>query len=256
MKVIPMLFKTELVLALLEGRKTVTRRHANLSKKSIKQGVSLSDIKKVCRSREDHLFSAVLSDKFDHIGTFDVPCRVGDLIYVRETFMPDPDADHDSWDEHELSYFEWAGCDSSPQFLPEALKTNEYCIYKANGPVDGRWIPSIHMPRWANRITLKVTDVRIERVKEITEEQAMREGCNIASATVGVDEKGWCVSEPRFFFGSFKSSNVRPSAKEAFRDLWRSIYCDWFMNPYVWVIEFEVIHKNIDQVISEMEAEA
>lgn len=252
MKVIPMLFQTELVRALLEGRKTVTRRPL-----TIEAGWELKD-RKLTKITSSHpkkgkwgalIRKETFDDKYQH-DIVTAPCFVGDLIYVRETFMPDPDADHDSWDEHELSYFEWAGCDSSPQFLPDALKTPEHCIYKANGPVDGKWTPSIHMPRWASRLTLKVIDVRIEQVQDITEQQAQNEGFRFHSL---YNEWGGLEVHP-------DSRSHAPQwrwyekASHAFKYLWNNIYNNWDQNPYVWVIEFEVIHKNVDQVISEMEA--
>ncbi|TKF76618.1 hypothetical protein FCV62_17450 [Vibrio kanaloae] len=231
MKAIPMLFQTELVRALLEGRKTVTRRPA---KTSYERGMTGP----VIRGKNGEV--SVLS--FAPIAGLCPFGNVGDLIYVRETFMPDPDADHDAWNEHELSYFEWAGCDSSPQFLPDALKTTEHCIYKTNGPIDGKWTPSIHMPRWASRLTLKVTNVHIERVQDISEEQAIKEGmptdeeCQKLAVESGI---GW-YQKPAIWF----------------KNAWNSIYNNWDQNPYVWVIEFEVIHKNVDQVINEMKVTA
>ncbi|MGR5294779.1 hypothetical protein ACPV5U_08735 [Vibrio mediterranei] len=227
MKTIPMLFQTELVEALLDGRKTVTRRPV---KTCYERGMNGP----VVRGKDGTV--SVLS--FAPIARLCPFGNVGDLIYVRETFMPDPDTDHDAWDEHELSYFEWAGCDSSPQFLPNALKTTEHCLYKANGPIDGKWTPSIHMPRWASRLTLKVTDVRIERVQDITEDQAKSEG--IAPG----------------FTNEFGKCPVVPNYRDGFCRTWNKIYNDWQLNPYVWVIEFEVIHQNIDKYLSSLEVEA
>ncbi|MFM2589429.1 hypothetical protein [Vibrio sp. TBV020] len=253
MKAIPMLFQTELIRALLEGRKTVTRRPVDKKKHEFIRFMGSSD--KECSNLEFlGLNYAKWKDDNDKVrgpeylvycteypeeGIVPIgqgPAQKGDLIYVRETFMADPDTDHDSWNDHELSYFEWAGCDSSPQFLPDALKTTEHCIYKANGPIDGKWIPSIHMPRWASRLTLKVTDVRIEQLKDITEEQAKNEGM----APGFTNEFGKCPVVPNYRDGFFRT--------------WNNIYNNWDQNPYVWVIEFEVIHKNVDLVISEMEA--
>lgn len=229
MKTIPMLFQTELVEALLDGRKTVTRRPV---KTCYERGMNGP----VVRGKDGTV--SVLS--FAPIARLCPFGNVGDLIYVRETFMPDPDTDHDAWDEHELSYFEWAGCSSSPQFLPEDLKTTEHCIYKANGPIDGKWTPSIHMPRWASRLTLKVTGVRIERVQDITEDQAEKEG----------------FVNDLYFAPHPHTGKFGHSAFTYFQKAWSSIYGDWDDNPYVWVIEFEVIHQNIDKYISSLEVAA
>jgi hypothetical protein len=89
-----------------------------------------------------------------------------------------------------------------------------------------KWHPSIHMPREAARLFLKVTDVRVERLQDILEEDAAREGC-----------------------GPFLHSKTSTCAKQDFMHLWQQIYdgdinkC-WVLNPWVWVIEFERVNKN------------
>lgn len=214
MKAVPMIFNTEMVQALADGRKTVTRRPVKLSLHSVKQGVTLKDIVKVCRSKEEHLFSAVLNDNFDHVGTFSVPCRTGDLIYVRETFAT---LGHNDYQE------------VSPRNRSDVhevrFKASERDAI-ANCPdweVRGyHWRPSIHMPRWASRITLKITSVRIEQLTALRKSRGsvIREGFD-----------NW----PQF------------------KHVWESIYGQSHPNDYVWVIEFEVIHKNVDEVLREMD---
>ncbi|EML4684956.1 hypothetical protein R0C75_002121, partial [Citrobacter amalonaticus] len=121
---------------------------------------------------------------------------VGDRIWVRETFSPVPD--------HE----EPAGCSA--------------LLYAAdgNGPY-GKWVPSIHMPRWASRLTLEITGVRVERLRDLSEDDAKSEG--ITPPSCGV-LPGW-------------------EYRINFRDLWMSIYGadNWEANPWVWVIEFKVV---------------
>jgi uncharacterized protein YhfF len=85
------------------------------------------------------------------------------------------------------------------------------------------------MPRWASRLTLKVTDVRIEQVQSITKEQAQAEGVRPTGCTKGY----W---------------------RSAYQRIWNSIYGNWDQNPYVWVIEFEVIHQNVDVYLTSQEA--
>jgi hypothetical protein len=80
---------------------------------------------------------------------------------------------------------------------------------------------------------LKVTDVRIERVQDITDEQAKAEGCWHGIGGGEVD--------------------LAVSPQDHFPTLWESLYGNWNQNPYVWVIEFEVIHKNVDSVVSAMQ---
>ncbi|EKA7416329.1 hypothetical protein QUO08_003434 [Vibrio parahaemolyticus] len=220
MKVIPMIFNTEMVEALLDGRKTVTRR-------PIKRFGEFNFVVESSQTKECY----VTSENSPHQKWLKFPINIDDLIYVRETFCPDPDCDHDSWDDHELSFFEWNNCGCSAAFLPDALKTNEHCLFKAGGFPDLKWTPSIHMPRWASRLTLRVTDVRIERIKDITDEQARAEGCWYG---VGGGEVDLAVPP-----------------QDHFPTLWDSIYQNWDENPYVWVIEFEAIHQNVDKVVSE-----
>ncbi len=120
--------------------------------------------------------------------------KPGDRIWVRETFSTVPDHD------------EPVGCSA--------------LLYAAdgNGPY-GKWTPSIHMPRWASRILLEITDVRVERLNSISEEDAKDEGAPTEC----------CVIGDKHFLG--------------FRSLWKSIYGDegWQANPWVWVIEFKRI---------------
>nr|HDC4293758.1 hypothetical protein [Enterobacter hormaechei] len=121
---------------------------------------------------------------------------VGDRIWVRETFSQVPD--------HE----EPAGCSA--------------ILYAAdgNGPY-GKWVPSIHMPRWASRLTLEITCVRVERLRDLSEDDAKSEGITPPSGGV---LPGW-------------------EYRINFRDLWMSIYGadNWEANPWVWVIEFKVV---------------
>jgi len=98
----------------------------------------------------------------------------------------------------------------------------------------GKWRPSIHMPRWASRINLLVNDVRLERVQEITEENAGAEG------VFKDDDPHWLPSyeDP--------DSGENPSYKNSFEFLWDSIYgkkpgLAWNNNPWVWVADFEVM---------------
>jgi uncharacterized protein YqfB (UPF0267 family) len=204
MKVKPMIFNTEMVKALLDGRKTVTRRPVKLSKHSLKQGVTLKDIVKVCRSKEDHLFSAVLNNNFDHVGTFSVPFRVGDLLYVRETFRLYNNSDECGCSDH---------CSCPPTGTP--------LYFSTHNDGESKWKPSIHMPRSISRITLKVTDIRIEKLNDLrkSDEQVKKEGFD---------------SWPQF------------------KHVWESIYGQSKPNDYVWVIEFEVIHQNVDKYLSSL----
>ena len=205
----PILFNTEMVRAILDGRKTTTRRvinpqpichGANITFKPHNNDFSLSAEKGwlCCRTcGHDPEYSREGVDVAHH---WKPPYFKGDILYVRETFNSD-------WCDH--------------------------TIYKADGgsakdagyAKEPRWHPSIHMPKEAARIFLRVTGVRAERLQDITEEQAKKEG--------------------------FKSNGISiVGARCEFVELWNSTIkkqdldkYGWNANPYVWVIEFERCEK-------------
>lgn len=92
-------------------------------------------------------------------------------------------------------------------------------IYRADGEIKMSWRPSIHMPRWASRITLEIVRVWVERVQEITKEGAKADGCC-----------GGHGSIPGYAFSA--------TPREHFRHIWQSIYGTWEANPFVWAVEF------------------
>lgn len=187
MAIKPILFNTDMVRAILDGRKSCTRR--------IVKGFIPNDAvwgytaftPKGCISCRG-TFADGYGEKF-----FKLPYQPGDILYVRETFIQA--AAHTFW--YKANFELW---------MPEGL----------------RWKPSIHMPKEAARIWLKVTELRVEQLQEITEVQAQAEGCNSGLLT------GACT------------------ARGQFEDLWNSTikksdldYYGWSANPWVWVIEFE-----------------
>lgn len=129
------------------------------------------------------------------------PYQKGDLLYVRETFNSD-------WCDHTIY---------------KADGGSAKAVGYAKGP---KWRPSIHMPKEAARIFLRVTGVRVERLYDITEEQAISEGFNSDMQICG------------------QNSTPAGGAKQAFMWTWQRLYdndikCCWVANPWVWVIEFE-----------------
>lgn len=174
-------------------------------------------------------------EKFDTEKCITYKCpfgKLGSLIYVRETFgFHDPD------------YYNY--------------ETPMDVVYLAelNRPVTRmpeKWKPSIHMPRWASRLTLKINSVRVERIQDISEEDAMKEGIKSYPFTP-CDGFPICSGFTHLQNDDGKSS-LHPSATKAFEKLWFSVYPkSWNKNEWVWVIDFEVIHKNIDAVLAEME---
>lgn len=197
-----MIFNGEMVRAILDGRKTQTRR------------VMKPQPEPCPAPRGGHWWPSNVFKTMLHVeeemqngkggwgGLVGDACPfgdVGDRIWVRET---------------------WAEAGASAPDLK---------LYRANYPAhvpahyenvppaeDVRWTPSIHMPRWASRILLEITDVRVEQLNDISEEDARSEGISGSSAR---------------------------DVKEAYAALWRSIYGSdsWRDNPWVWVIEFKRI---------------
>lgn len=98
-------------------------------------------------------------------------------------------------------------------------------------PFEGRWTPSIYMPRWASRITLEITGVRVERLQGITEGDAHSEGA-----------ADWAAAHAERMFGL---GNKFVSARAAFQHLWESINGtgSWDLNPWVWVVEFKRVEQ-------------
>ncbi|EIW9287351.1 MULTISPECIES: morphogenetic protein [Klebsiella] len=201
-----MIFNAEMVRALLSGRKTQTRRIIKPQPEATLSG-SLSG-KWLSRP-----LNGLLLPKIEDIAIHCPFGVVGDRIWVRETFQG-PLFDYDLMDSY---------CKD-----PTPFEKPEFCVYKADGvpapefyDADDElhccWRPSIHMPRWACRILLEITNVRVERLKSISDGDAIREGCSTADMM-----SGDCVAD-------------------VFARLWASIYGSdsWNANPWVWVIEFK-----------------
>lgn len=205
-----MIFNAEMVRALLSGRKTQTRRIIKPQPEATLSG-SLSG-KWLSRP-----LNGLLLPKIEDIAIHCPFGVVGDRIWVRETFQG-PLFDYDLMDSY---------CKD-----PTPFEKPEFCVYKADGvpapefyDADDElhccWRPSIHMPRWASRILLEITNVWVERLKSISDGDAIREGCSTADM-----KSGDCVAD-------------------VFARLWASIYGDesWNSNPWVWVIEFKRIEE-------------
>ncbi|EPT9728173.1 hypothetical protein ACVTT1_001257 [Vibrio cholerae] len=213
MKVVPMIFNTDMVKALMAGDKRVTRRPVKIDYERGMNGP-------VVRGRNGEV--SVLG--FAPIAGLCPFVNFGDLIYVRETFRLFNHSDECGCSDY---------CSCPPSGTP---------FYFANcgGDSESKWKPSIHMPRAASRLTLKITDVRIERVQDITEEQCRKEGVEHIDGQFDIHQ----LSEmAKTFDGTLED------AKALFACLWDSIYQNWKENPYVWVIEFEVIHQNVDKYL-------
>ena len=233
----PILFNTEMVRAILDGRKTVTRRAV---KPPALDRFVVDDDGILLGSCD---FSAY-PDIFDlYPSVDDAPYKPGDIIYVRETWFHE---------EHMQDLTE-----GSPD-LPSGRYSHRY-IFKADNPeypitvgagATG-WHPSIHMPKEAARLFLRVTDVRAERLQGITEDQAKAEGIYQLPEGAGFDAGRWTYAHNPYESSSLgKVWSKDEGARNCFRWIWDSTIkpkdrerYGWEANPWVWVIEFERISK-------------
>ncbi|HBZ3404375.1 TPA: hypothetical protein MG645_01355 [Klebsiella pneumoniae] len=227
-----MIFNGEMVRAILDGRKTQTRRiMAPQPADDIERGIFPNPEVIGWKSSRRHKHGSTTAH-FCHYG------KPGDRIWVRETWGV---VSHAFSDDGLM--IDWVP-DRPATAIHEMPFGNGYysgyAIYAADGDFtwgdddgyeDGRscWKPSIHMPRAASRILLEITDVRVERLNAISEEDARAEGI--------ID--GGCLNcgEPE----PCGCANPEPDATDAFAYLWQSIYGqeNWNADPWVWVIEFK-----------------
>lgn len=216
MKERPMLFNGEMVRAILDGRKTQTRRVMKVQPEPSK-------------TREgDFWFSSKKLESMVHISDFNpgnnvlVDChlfyqehccpfgQVGDRLWVRETFRL-------------FDKYQECGCSDFPCNCP----SHGAPIYRAShNDCEDKWTPSIHMPRTACRLVLEITGVRVERLGDISEKDALAEGLSSdATVTESGDDYTGLYASDRFSY------------------TWQKIYGQksWLENPWVWVITFKCV---------------
>ncbi|HDE1970509.1 TPA: hypothetical protein PCF58_004834 [Klebsiella pneumoniae] len=192
-----MIFNAEMVRALLDGRKTQTRRPIKWKQTRFTE----------IGEREDGS-KWPWSEDAEHACDFWHPCpfgAVGDRIWVREAFRVHSRAT----DVATLAY-------KASERNSWTEQTRRVPVAVCNKPATPeKWTPSLHMPRWASRILLEITGVRVERLRSMSQDDARAEGVIAASGPM--------------------------EAGLAFRELWESIYGEesWKANPWVWVIEFK-----------------
>ena len=227
MAIKPILFNTEMVRAILDGRKSCTRR---LVKPEPQGYFEVS---------EEPLY---VYDTDGKQGKITPPYQPGDILYVRETFAWQP-----CWDCGMDA--EQGGCEHEAERRLHDKKKEHGCyMYRASCedneyPSADTWHPSIHMKKDIARIWLKVTDVRVERLQEITEEQACMEGTDPWDEAC-YENNGW---HPTF---SDPDSGGDPNMIDGFHKLWNSTIkksdldrYGWDANPWVWAIEYERCEK-------------
>ncbi|EMO5815975.1 hypothetical protein SBK02_004390 [Raoultella planticola] len=225
-----MIFNGEMVRALLSGRKTQTRRPIKWRQTRATEIAEREDGSKWPWSEDT-----------ENVCDYWHPCpfgNVGDRLWVRETFacLGNEDGCAIDWNDNlvkgggpESARIYRASCEQKPGNYG-LWSIPDDAFWKPHTDemqFEGAWVPSIHMPRWASRILLEITDVRVERLNSISQEDAQAEGLELT---------GW-----RPTYSDPDSGGEVMTPYDNFAELWSSIYGDesWQANPWVWVIEFK-----------------
>ena len=220
MKEKPILFSGPMVRAILEGRKTQTRRVVNPQPDMTCESFVAHGNEWLPRVTAEE--NGELVTRGDVYGRLSCPYgQPGDKLWVRET-----------WGVHECIHeaYQRDRCQVGVGLLH--YKADEGCH-----PVK-RWRPSIHMPRWASRIALEVTAVRVERLASLTVADAVAEGIGERRGRIGPWSGALMYGLP-----DWKMDECHVTAREAYLDLWDRINAkrgvpSW-KNPWVWVVEFQ-----------------
>ena len=216
----PILFNTEMVQAILDGRKTVTRRIVGEDNRGTWDAVNN------CRNHEYGATVPCYLDREisvdDYSPNIIYPKHdVGDYLYVRETFKLE-------------------GMTTSYDNDGTIIHQEIYYAYKADGfGHQGKWTPSIHMPKSAARILLKVTDVRVKRLQDINGDGLEKEGIKTG------------ITHFKSMFNNFGNAERFEVAQGKFSLIWDSTVkkqdldkYGWSANPFVWVYEFERVNDD------------
>lgn len=219
-KVKPILFNTEMVQVILEDWKTATRRAVKGFIPSDAMWGYTHFTPKGCISCRG-TFADGYGEKF-----FKLPCMPGDILYIRETwaFKCCIDCIHGGDDEE-------CRIAKIPIIYEDEDSISDGCyIYRADYPCPERavWRPSIHMPKAAARLWLKVTDVRVERLQDMRLDDFLNEGVTLRSESFNDPENAYL--QARSVFIAIWDSTVKKADV-----CWYS----WSADPWVWVIEFE-----------------
>lgn len=239
----PIIFSAPMVRALLDGRKTQTRRLVKVpgimgGRYPVlppEEAIELGD-DDFARGEWHYLSTAALS------GPYPLPAAVGDRLYVREACRAVEDAD--GWDHVDFLAGGRRRIADTMEAAERWMRLFHYGLKGGARPGGcvGKSVPSIHMPRWASRLTLIVEKVRCERLQTISREDAIAEGLSLASNVI---EEFWRWPEPYH-------ENLWLSPPAAYRHLWNQLHTEererWEDNPFVVALTFRVVHGNIDQV--------
>ena len=204
MTIKPILFNTEMVRAILDGRKSCTRRIIKLQPDE-KHTYPLGFVNDSTEIKDVGSFGFGTSEYVGSIQYVKPPYQPDDILYVRETW-----------------------CKDKYRYMYRANYSENEKFYHGGVEEKVKWHPSIHMPKEAARIWLKVTDVRVERLQEITIDGIRREG--LSSIAVYAGDMEIALKEWELIWNS--------TIKKPDLNLY-----GWNANPWVWVIEFERCEK-------------
>lgn len=244
MAIKPILFNAEMVRAILDGRKTCTRRvvkykydNTQMEVKTDKYGSRLIEIQ--CDVEGETYGKNSDGSTWRRLRPFiekKPPYRRGDVLYVREAWCKYGKLDYfDQVIDGTEKYYYAADGANPTSYNTFLVQRDGYDEYK-DTPV---WHPSIHMPKEAARIWLKATDVRVERLQEITDEQAKREGIQRDECPTGFTWKQEtdmhnCYTTPIGAMQALWNFTIKKSDLDRY---------GWNANPWVWAIEFERCEK-------------
>lgn len=238
----PIIFSSADVRATLDGRKTMFRRVIAFPRRGAFVLVEMQD-GSLWPYQSDDGESALCSDGDEHpmVCPFGAP---GDTLWVRETWVHYQTVNHrrraDGGSLSEVSDglagYRADGYDTINDFRTHIrlVSDADFESIQVNGD---RWRSPIHMPRWASRLTLRLTDVRVERLQEISEEDAIAEGmtCWVCSGPINGTSENDCAC-----------FHTKANAIPSFQVGWDSINgkrAPWSSNPWVWVVSFERVKE-------------
>ncbi len=223
-----MLFNGPMVRAILDGRKTQTRRAVKVPPAFDFIGGSGDDRNDPANwgaeDEDARWWALAAGPDTDHV----LPCpfgQPGDRLWVREAHAIFP-----THGQHRADGQRWGPWGGLPTTLSEDGKQIAYYREGFDRCDPGRWRPSIHMPRWACRLVLEITDVRVERLQAISKVDALAKGAM---------EWAWEQNIP------IRDINTGDE-RIAFKGLWESTGGDWDSNPWVWVISLKRLEGDRD----------
>lgn len=256
----PILFSAPMVRALLAGRKTQTRRI--IKPQPFASGYYDGEIElnvipanyqypKAFRFNANAVGGGAILEEI-----FEPRISAGDRLWVKENAA----VRHESWhhvdgDAHQVCYRadedehgRWLGLASCGNGIRRGKAPSVFPRKSHNLDGSLRWQPSIHMPRWASRLTLIVTDVRVERLQDISEEDAIAEG--VERLHSGFYPYGIATFMTTFVDGREVPAQCCTNARDSYQLLWDHINGRgaWDANPWIACYSFRVIKQNIDQI--------